>query len=179
MSKTIKVLVSLFDKNIAQEVAAKLTSRYSQTHLEFEFQTDGPRALGGGNNNGGPGGNNGPGNMQGENTNGGPGGNNGPGNMQGGNNNGGPGGNNGPGNMQGGNGKPVDCGKATEKAKSGADKCLKIANQPKRKACFDKIGDQLHKKGATESCGDALDKLKQEVLKQESASYPNDPPSIN
>ncbi len=45
MSKTIKVLVSLFDKNIAQEVAAKLTSRYSQTHLEFEFQTDGPRAL--------------------------------------------------------------------------------------------------------------------------------------
>ncbi len=45
MSKTIKVLVSLFDKNTAQEVAAKLTSRYSQTHLEFEFQTDGPRAL--------------------------------------------------------------------------------------------------------------------------------------
>ncbi len=89
----------------------------------------------------------------------------------------------GPGAMHGQKGGPaakaVDCPKVLAKIKTAGTKCLDIKAQPKRKACFDKVGDHVQKSGAEQSCGDALNQLKQEILGLEAQKYPGEPASFH
>lgn len=91
--------------------------------------------------------------------------------------------------MQGGqqdmmNKPPVDMSKAKEcpkmlaKVQTEATKCLGKSKAPDRKACFDKVGEQVQANNLEQLCGDALMKIKTEMQSKETSKYPNDPPSI-
>jgi hypothetical protein len=73
----------------------------------------------------------------------------------------------------------VDCAKVVPKIKKAADACLKTKAQPKRKACFDKVGEEVEKTGAREGCGDAINQLKSEIQQMEAQKYPGEPPSVD
>ena len=103
------------------------------------------------------------------------GGNNGPNNgPNGGPNNGPNGGQNNMANMP-----KVDCAKIAADVKKAADKCLPTKSQPKRKACFDAVGQSVEKAGAGAQCSATLDPIKAEYQGKESAAYPGEPASIN
>lgn len=75
--------------------------------------------------------------------------------------------------------KAVDCGKIGDKIRKSGDKCLKVKDTPKRKACFDKVGEQVKQSGAEPACGDLINTLKSEFQGRESQAYPGQPASIN
>jgi hypothetical protein len=74
--------------------------------------------------------------------------------------------------------KKVDCGKMTNEIRKQADKCLSTKDQPKRKACFDKIGQKIQESGAEQECGPAFDQLKSEYQGKEAQMYPGQPSSM-
>ncbi len=130
--------------------------------------------------NNGPGGPNGPGNIAGDpgsmptnpgNMAGGP---NGQGNM-----NGGP---NGPRNMNGMNQVPAmsadQCQKHVPNLKKLADNCLRITAEDKRRACFDKIGEQMPH-DFLEGCRATVEPVKQEYIAKEKAKHPNQASTVD
>jgi hypothetical protein len=75
------------------------------------------------------------------------------------------------------------CDDIINKAKKQADNCLKIKDAPKRKACFDKIGqtvDQLMSKSKEleEACRPKFDAAGGEYKAKEASLYPNQPSSF-
>ena len=77
------------------------------------------------------------------------------------------------------NAKPVDCAKIGTKIHQEADKCLKIKDTPKRKMCFDKVGEEIQKSGAEQACSDMINATKSEYQGKEGQAYPGQPSSIN
>ncbi|MBL7672016.1 MAG: hypothetical protein JNM39_16125 [Bdellovibrionaceae bacterium] len=75
--------------------------------------------------------------------------------------------------------KPVDCAKIGEKIRKEGEKCLKVKDTPKRKACFDKVGEHVKQSGAEQACGDLINTLKADFQGRESQAYPGQPNSIN
>jgi hypothetical protein len=75
------------------------------------------------------------------------------------------------------------CDDIINKAKKQADNCLKIKDAPKRKACFDKIGQTVEQmmgkaKELEEVCKPKFDAAGQEYKAKEASLYPNQPSSF-
>ncbi|MDA8793120.1 hypothetical protein N9N67_07735, partial [Bacteriovoracaceae bacterium] len=88
--------------------------------------------------------------------------------------------NNGPGNM---NFSEADCKAGAAKMEKRANKCLKRKKFSKRKKCMDNVHHPVKKKygnGFFEgpSCRPVLDALKQKVIAQEKAKFPNQPSAL-
>jgi hypothetical protein len=75
--------------------------------------------------------------------------------------------------------KAVDCVKVVDKIRKSAEACLKTKEAAKRKACFEKIGEEVRRSGAEQSCADLMSALKSEVQGREAQMYPGQASSIH